>query len=348
MVASAEDNQTALSDLENEIIARTLLNVANQGDSVCYVDAERERRVPQKSSRVGGDPNSFSIVRMVEQRRGSCPAAPSATYRYSDTATGASRYQYTHRPRIVVDAHAEQLNNISIATARAQDRDDKLLGVAHKKAQQRQEAESSGGRQKLGRRSNIVGPLDSPLPPLDTGDQCVFENMNPYKRKTPYTSRSSTSPKTPLLRRGKSERQESGDESSNSSSNNDDNARIISDKSKRFVQMFSSSSSYETEEMVYHISGKTSHVAPTKNKRALRPYHKTSKKSARLRPSAAGATANANGQVNRDSLPSAKNRNKLRPLTSTHSRIQQANEDHFHQAPSSSISNLLDSPDGDL
>ena len=323
-------------------------------------NVENEESFAKKDTRFESEKkHGFSIQRMVEQRRGSCPSyldeAGHSDAEPSGKGTGDSkersanktnRYMFTHRPRIVIDL--EQNRSLTDTTQLfSQSFDDKLLGV-HPGAPTGHQPAVKGNNKptnRMGRRTNVISPMETKTksqdqPPVRLCDQPAVIENNMYNSGRNHNGK---------LRADQSLVHESENESvvSDASSNSSVHETLftaVTVPHKRAPsKMISSSSCGESDAPIYHISGnmKSSKDSAGKGNR------KESRSSNGSQPPAGNLnrlpSLSANGKSSRHPAKSVDKgdpdgkHGKVRPLTSTNTRINQAKANHF-KAPREQVS----------
>ena len=322
-------------------------------------NVENEESFAKKDTRFESEKkHGFSIQRMVEQRRGSCPSyldeAGHSDAEPSGKGTGDSkersanktnRYMFTHRPRIVIDL--EQNRSLTDTTQLfSQSFDDKLLGV-HPGAPTGHQPAVKGNNKptnRMGRRTNVISPMETKTesqdqPPVRLCDQPAVIENNMYNSGRNHNGK---------LRADQSLVHESENESvvSDASSNSSVHETLftaVTVPHKRAPSKMISSSSCESDAPIYHISGnmKSSKDSAGKGNR------KESRSSNGSQPPAGNLnrlpSLSANGKSSRHPAKSVDKgdpdgkHGKVRPLTSTNTRINQAKANHF-KAPREQVS----------
>ena len=358
------DNSAQLSDLENEIIAQTLLGHAlspcgTPDGSVLGKRVNRDVILPPlflPRDDVGVEDKFVAELRRqstpnIFQHFNSLPESLDGGGGGSNTSRINNGSVVNLQPKIVIDSLELNAKNLVPATTTTMVPDSQLLAAGpdpsigrsvHKPRKVRHQQQK---RQNFNQRSNVVAPsfYDQQLPLSTVGhESCIFQRLE--RGNPPHLVRTTTM--------AEDEPRQSDNESLVSSSGGEENlyrVRRVSISNPATKTAASGSSAHNTSSEsnpsgVYHISGNAvaeemSAVQPAK---AAPPAKaKKSKKSAA--GSKATAAVPANGKLARkksnnksmgleavDELP--------RPLSST--RITEVKATHFHSQASPAIVNL--------
>lgn len=365
------DNSAQLSDLENEIIAQTLLGHVLVPQQSANASAETPTKVPTKEvilpplfqPRLMDD--SPILEKSIEMRRQSTPNVFQHFNSLPESLEGPNSSRTVNgsvvnlQPKIVIDL--DELNTKNLARLSVTKQDSQLLAAApdpsigksvHKPRKVRHQK-----RQHFQQRTNVVAPsfYEEPLPLPGFGhESCIFQRLE--RGNTPHLARSTTMAEDDtagnnvrLRQQSEPERRHSDNESLASSSGGDDRLSTVRrvSISKPARTSASSNSPHNTSSEsnppgVFHISGsKVTDEEDKKNPSAA----SSSKPANKSNPKRAPARSKSVKKSNKPSTAAKSGKGGLevvdelpRPLSST--RITEAKANHFHSPTMPAVMNL--------